>query len=323
MNLDVPFFPEQASSIAGQLDFFIFSLVGISVFFATIVAVLIVYFGVKYRWGAKDVDRTDPLEENTKLEVGWSVLPLIISLTVFVWSAQVFFEMNTPPPDTLNISVLGKQWMWKVQHPDGRREVNELHIPIGQPIKLTMTSQDVIHSFFIPAFRVKQDVLPGRFTTMWFEPTMLGEHHLFCAEYCGTEHAVMGGRVVVMEAAEYEEWLREGNQTLAQAGGQSGAALFQQQGCTTCHRADGSGGLGPSLVGVYNSEVHLVDGETVTADEEYLRESIVEPQAKIVEGYGRVMPTYQGQLSEDQLLMLVDYIKSLSDAESAALSQTE
>jgi len=319
-NLDVPFFPEQASSLAGRIDGFIFSLVGLSAFFATIVAILIVYFGVKYRYGNKEVDRTNPMQENSKLEFGWSFIPLVISLTVFVWSAQVYFEIYTPPQDTLNLSVIGKQWMWKIQHPDGRREANELHIPVGQAVKLTMTSQDVIHSFFIPAFRVKQDVIPGRFTTMWFEATKVGEYHLFCAEYCGAEHSRMIGRVVVMEPTEYEEWLREGN-ALTSAGGtdSSGAALFQQQGCSTCHKLDGGKGLGPNLTGVYNSEVALESGGTVLADEEYLRESITNPQTRIVAGYPEIMPTYQGQLSPEELLTLVDYLKSLGSGETAAL----
>lgn len=319
--MDIPFLPEQASSIASTLDTFIFSLVGISAFFATIVAILIVYFGVKYRWGAKDVDRTNPMTENSKLEFGWSFVPLVISLTVFVWSAKVYFEIYTPPPDTLNISVIGKQWMWKVQHPDGRREVNELHVPVNRPVKLTMTSQDVIHSFFVPAFRIKQDALPGRFTTMWFEATKTGEYHLFCAEYCGTEHSLMKGRVVVMEPAEYETWLREGNPpTLTGAVATSGQAIFQQQGCATCHRLDGGNGLGPDLRSVYGSTVTLEFGDPVVADEEYLRESIVNPQAKIVAGFPELMPTYQDQLSEEELLQLVDYIKSLEVDVSAATS---
>ncbi|MDX1521045.1 MAG: cytochrome c oxidase subunit II [Anaerolineae bacterium] len=319
-NLDIPFLPEQASTISGKLDAFIFSLVGLSAFFALIVAILIVFFGVKYRFGNKEVDRTNPLDENTRLELGWSFVPLLISMVIFVWSAQVYFEIFTPPDDTLNLSVVGKQWMWKVQHPDGRREVNELHVPVGRPVKLTMTSQDVIHSFFIPAFRLKQDVLPGRFTTLWFEATRTGEFHLFCAEYCGTEHARMGGTVIVMDPAEYEEWLRTGNvDQVSNFNAASGEILFEQQGCATCHKLDGGQGFGPNLTGLFNTEVELSDGSTVVADEEYLRESIVNPQAKIVAGFPEIMPTYQNQLDAEELLEMVDYIKSLDGDETAAL----
>lgn len=323
-NLDIPFLPEQASTLAAKIDGFIFSLVGLSVFFALIVAALIVYFGARYRYGNQAVDRTNPMTENTKLEFAWSFVPLVISLTVFVWSAQVYFEIYTPPPNTLNLSVVGKQWMWKIQHPDGQREVNELHIPVGQPVKLTMTSQDVIHSFFIPAFRVKQDVVPGRYTTMWFEASKAGEYHLFCAEYCGAEHAKMIGTVVVMEPTDYEAWLSAGNVLTSAADiGQSGAALFQQKGCITCHRLDGTEGLGPSLIGVFNAEIELADGSTILADEEYLRESILNPQAKIVAGYPENMPTFQGQLTDEELLTLIGYLRSLGSPSTPSQPEEE
>lgn len=321
-ELDIPFFPEEASTIAGLTDMFTFSVIGLGSFFGVIVVIVIIFFSIKYGYWTT-ADRSNPIEEHTTIELAWSFIPLVLVLTIFVWSANIYFNLYTPPPDTLNLSVIGKQWMWKVQHPDGQREVNEMHIPVNQPIKVTMTSQDVIHSFFIPAFRLKQDVVPGRFTTMWFEATKTGEYHLLCAEYCGTEHSLMVGKVIVMEPSEYEKWLREGNPTVASAamGGRSGEALFSQQGCETCHKLDGSVAIGPSLTGLFGSEVELESGETVTADEEYLRESIINPQAKIVAGYSAVMPTYQGQLSEEEILELVDYLRSLGSEEETAANE--
>lgn len=315
---DFPFFPDQASSVAGITDLFTFSVVGIGSFFGIIVVMVIIYFLTIYNHDSK-ANRSDPVEEHTVIELAWSIAPLIIVLTIFVWSAKIYFDIYTPPPNTLNISVIGKQWMWKAQHPDGQREVNELHIPVNQPIRLTMTSQDVIHSFFIPAFRLKQDVLPGRFTTMWFEATQTGEFHLLCAEFCGTEHALMVGKVYVMEPSEYEEWLREGNvPVLTLIDSPSGETLFTQQGCLACHKLDDSVGIGPSLVGIYETEVELENGDVVVRDEEYLRESIINPQAKVVSGYPNVMPTYQSQLSEEQLLELVDYLRNLEQSSESA-----
>ncbi len=319
-DIDLPFFPEQASSIAAKLDGFVLTLVGLSFVFSIIVAALIVYFAAKYRWSDPDVDRSNPMNENTMLELSWSFVPLVISLTVFAWSAQVYFEIYTPPADTINLSVVGKQWMWKIQHPDGQREVNELHIPVNRPVKLTMTSQDVIHSFFIPAFRIKQDVLPGRFTTMWFEATQTGEYHLFCAEYCGAEHAFMIGRVYVLEPSEYEQWLREGSRDGLVDASVDGESLFNQKGCISCHQLDGDDGLGPNLIGVFNQEVELETGEVLIRDEEYIRESIINPQAKIVAGFPPIMPTFEEQLTSEELLMLVDYIESLADEETDAPS---
>jgi cytochrome c oxidase subunit 2 len=203
---------------------------------------------------------------------------------------------------------MGKQWMWKAQHPLGKSEINMLHVPVNQPVKLIMTSQDVIHSFYIPAFRVKKDVLPGRYTELWFEATKTGEYHLFCAEYCGTEHSQMIGSVVVMEQLEYERWL-SGN-VAGESMAAAGQRLFEQRGCASCH-AGTSDARGPALAGLFGKEVQLEDGRTVTADESYLRESILNPQAKVVAGYSPVMPTFEGQISEEGLLQLVAYIKSL------------
>jgi cytochrome c oxidase subunit 2 len=231
-------------------------------------------------------------------------------MVMFAWGAKVYVNLERPPADAMVINVVGKQWMWKLQHPEGVREINTLHIPVGRPIKLVMTSQDVIHSFFVPAFRTKQDVLPGRYTTSWFEAKQKGRFHIFCAEYCGTDHSKMIGEVVAMEPAEYQAWLAGTVSDVPPA--VAGEKLFYSYNCQTCH-----GQRAPTLAGLYNRRVRLADGSTVLADDNYIRESILNPAAKIVAGYpGSLMPTYQGQLTEDQLLELIAYIKSLNTASS-------
>jgi cytochrome c oxidase subunit 2 len=314
---DFDLFPESASTLSGQIDLLYFALVALSVIFASGVFAALIFFAIRYRRGA-NVDRSNPLIEDSRLEITWTVIPLILGLAIFVWNAVVFFESRRAPEDTLEISVVGKQWMWKLQHPNGKSEINELHVPVDQPVKLTMISQDVIHSFYVPAFRMKQDVLPGRYTTTWFEATETGEYHLFCTEYCGTEHSLMIGQVVVMEPVQYQEWLSggTGNEPLDVTGGR----LFQQLGCESCHRVNNEG-RGPSLVGVYGSEVELTAGGTITADDAYLRESILTPNAHVVAGFEPVMPTYQGQLSEEEIVQLIAYIKSLSSGQPAAQSE--
>lgn len=304
---EFPLFPDQASTIASGVDGVYFLLVGLSVFFAVLVFFFIFLFAIRYRRGTT-ADRSGLVFESAKLEFFWSFVPLLLALTVFVIQAMAYFNLYRPPIDALEIYIVGKQWMWKAQHPEGQAEINELHVPVNRAVRLIMTSQDVIHSFYIPAFRVKQDVLPGRYTSMWFEATQPGTYHLFCTEFCGTDHAEMGGSVIVMPEAEYQQWLAgdSGNVPLAEAG----AAQFQQLGCVTCHQADEQG-RGPSLAGVFRAEVELEGGQTVTADEEYLRESIVNPRAKIVAGYPSIMPTYQGQISDEGLQQLVAYLKSL------------
>ncbi|MGH9554276.1 MAG: cytochrome c oxidase subunit II, partial [Terriglobales bacterium] len=243
----------------------------------------------------------------------WTVIPLLIALTMFGWGASIFFAMNRPPRGALEIYAVGKQWMWKFEHTGGQREINELHVPVGRDVKLNMISQDVIHSFYVPAFRVKQDVLPGRYTTLWFHATKPGRYHLFCAEYCGTKHSGMIGWVEVMEPAQYQSWLSGG------AGGSlasSGEKLFRDLACNTCHSAE-SGARGPDLAGLFGRPVELEARQAVVADENYLRESIVDPRAKLVKGYQPIMPTFQGQISEEGLLQLVAYMKSLPKAQPA------
>jgi len=303
--------PHSASTFASELDLLFSYLLVVSVFFALLIAVLIVYFAIRYRRRSRDESGT-PILQSVPLELAWTVIPLLFALSFFGWGANLFFRIETPPDNPLEIFVVGKQWMWKIQHQEGQREINELHVPTGRPVKLTLTSEDVIHSFYVPAFRVKQDVVPGRYTTMWFEATRPGEYHLFCAEYCGTDHALMGGRVVVMTPRDYQAWLSGGtsSETMAQAG----ERLFNQIGCVTCH-TEGATQRCPLLNGVYGSEVTLADGRTVHADDDYVRESIVDPTAKITAGYDPIMPTYQGQISEERLLQLIAYVRSLGSDE--------
>jgi cytochrome c oxidase subunit 2 len=236
------------------------------------------------------------------------VIPLMITMVIFVWGASVYFAMARPPEETLNVYVVGKQWMWKFQHLDGQREINELHVPVGRAVKLITTSEDVIHDFFVPAFRVKADVLPGRYVNIWFHATTPGRYRIFCAEYCGTRHSGMTGEVIVMDPSEYQTWLSGGGSegSLASAG----AKLFQDLACNTCHRPDAQG-RGPVLEGLFGKTVTLQSGETVTVDEAYVRESILQPSAKITAGFQPIMPTFQGLVSEEQLLELIEYIKSL------------
>ncbi|MEB2284723.1 MAG: cytochrome c oxidase subunit II [Polyangiaceae bacterium UTPRO1] len=311
--------PPQASTVAVQTDLLSTFLVTVSLFFSILIAATIVAFSVKYR-RRSERDVTPRIHGSTALEIAWSVIPLGIAMVMFGWGAHLFVTLKRPPDDALQVNVVGKQWMWKVQHLEGRREINELHVPIGRPVKVTLTSEDVIHSFYVPAFRIKQDAVPGRYTTAWFEATRIGSYHLFCAEYCGTMHSGMIGQVIVMEPADYEAWLAGGGVSAAPAaaggaagGGQdlvaAGKELFEQKGCVTCHQPGAV--LGPQLAGVAGHTVELQDGTTVTADDDYLRESILSPAAKIVKGFAPIMPTFKGQLTEEQVLQLIAYIKSL------------
>jgi len=302
-----PLFPPQASTMASRVDNLYFFLLAVSVFFSLLIAGLIVFYAVRYRRRAPNAVGTS-IHGGLWLEVTWSVIPLMISMVIFVWGTSVFFAMSSPPDETLNIYVVGKQWMWKFQHLDGQREINELHVPVGRAVKLIMTSEDVIHDVFVPAFRVKADVLPGRYTNLWFQATTPGRYHLFCAEYCGTRHSGMTGEVIVMEPTEYQAWLSggSGEGSLASAG----EKLFQDLACNTCHRPDAQG-RGPVLQGVFGKTQSLLSGDTVLVDEAYIRESILNPGAKITAGFQPIMPAFQGLVSEEQLLQLIEYVKSL------------
>lgn len=305
---DFPLFPQQAGSLAQEVDILFLAWSAISAFFSLLIAGLILYFFVRFRRRSED-DTGVPERASWPLEVAWSVIPLVIALAMFAWGTKVFFAISRPPADAVEYYVTAKQWMWKIQHPSGAREINALHIPIGVPIKLIMTSEDVIHSFFVPAFRVKQDVLPGRYSTLWFEAEKPGQYHLFCAEYCGAEHSKMIGSIYVLEADEYEAWLGGGPPTRSPV--ELGAELFTNLACDSCH-GDGDGARGPSLDGVFGSQVQLASGRTVVADENYIRTSILDPGSQIVAGYQPLMNTYQGQVSEEQIGHLIAYIKSLA-----------
>ncbi len=307
MRSGSPLFPEVASTMASRVDALYLFLVGLTGFFTLLIAGLIVVFMIKYkRRAATEIGAR--IHGGMALEITWSVIPLIIALAIFVWATQIFFAMSRPPAETMNIYAVGKQWMWKFQHLDGQREINELHVPVGRPVKMIMTSEDVIHDLFIPAFRVKADVIPGRYTHLWFQPTKAGEYHLFCAEYCGTKHSGMIGRVVAMEPDDFQAWLSGGMQegSLASAGGK----LFQDLACNTCHRPDAQG-RGPVLQNIFGKQVSLQSGETVIVDEAYIRESILSPSAKVTAGFQPIMPTFQGLVSEEGLLQLIEYVKSL------------
>jgi cytochrome c oxidase subunit 2 len=307
----LPLFPTQASTLAPEVDNLYFGVLAITAFFALLVVVLAVFFAIKYRDHTGDQVGA-PITGSVPLELGWSLIPFFISIGIFVWASIVFFHIVRAPDQTLEVYSTGKRWMWRFQHVDGQREINELHVPVGVPVRVVFTSEDVLHDLFIPAFRVKADAVPGRYSAIWFQATKVGEYHLFCAEYCGTRHSGMIGTVYVMASEDYQAWLSTGGG--ANAGGgtlvQQGEQLFTQLACVTCHVSNGSG-RGPSLVGVYGSKVTLDNGTMVTADESYLRESILTSQAKTVAGYQQLMPTFQGLVNEDGVAGLIEYIKSM------------
>jgi cytochrome c oxidase subunit 2 len=313
----IPFAPEQGSTVAESVDYLYLFLVGLTVFFGVAISAAVFYFALKYRRRSED-EYPEQIEGSMKLEALWIVIPFIIVMVIFWWSAAVYFKIFRAPSDPLDIYVVGKQWMWKFEHPDGQREINELHVPLGRRIKLTMGTEDVIHSVFVPAFRVKADVVPGRITSVWWEPTKAGRYELFCAEYCGTKHSGMIGWIVVQEPAEYQAWLsgNAGGGTLAS----TGEKLFQTLACNSCHKTDQSG-RGPALEGVFGKKQALQGGQEITVDENYIRESIMNPRAKVVAGYDPVMPTFQGLVSEEQLLQLIAYIKSIGVQQPGGNSQ--
>lgn len=304
-------FPPEASTMATKVDVLFLALLGLSIFFVLLIGGLIVFFGIRYREGST-ASRVGKSTGNYKLEFMWAIIPFGMSLVIFFWAANLFFQDHTPPPNSIDIYVVAKQWMWKTEQPNGLREINSLHVPVNQPVRLIMTSQDVIHSFYVPAFRIKQDVLPGRQTEEWFTATKTGTYHLFCAEYCGTGHSAMIGQIVVMTQPDYEAFLASGG-VPATASQSPGEQLFTQFGCIGCHKADGSG-VAPSLVGVYGSQVKLETGQTVTADQAYIENSIRHPKSQIVAGYQPVMPDFGAQISDTQLAELVAYIKSLAQS---------
>jgi cytochrome c oxidase subunit II len=302
-----PLFPERASALAWQVDGLYFLLIAVSAFFTLLIFVLIFVFAVKYRRSVHP--HPVQIDGSLPLELAWTLIPLGICMIFFAWGSLIFFQEARPPQGAMEVYAVGKQWMWKFEHETGQREINQLHVPLGKDVKMIMSSQDVIHSFYVPAFRIKADVLPGRYTSTWFHPTKVGTYHLFCAEYCGTDHSGMIGQVIVMEPTAYEAWLSGGGASGSLSA--NGQQLFQQLGCATCHRFD-TQGRGPNLNGVFGKQVLLEDGRTVLADENYIRESILNPGAKIVSGFKPIMPSFQGQVSEESLMALVAYVKSLA-----------
>ncbi len=302
--------PARASAYGGQVDLMIVGLTVLIVLLSAPVFILIAVFALKYRRG-RPANRKHRVDRSVGLETSWALIPFLLLLGFYFWATWLFVVQHSPPDGALEIQVVAKQWMWKFQHPGGQREINTLHVPVGTPVKLTMASQDVIHSLFIPALRIKQDVVPGRYTTLWFTADTPGTWHLACAEFCGTDHSLMGGSFITQTPQDYARWLADSGTdgTLAAAG----AALFRSHGCSGCH-GPAATVHAPPLEGLYGSTVPLADGSTTTADDQYLRDSILLPQSQIAAGYPTIMPTFANQLGEDEVLKLVAYIKSLATA---------
>lgn len=304
----IPLFPEAASSFASEVDALYFFIVAVSAFFAIAVSAAVVLFAYRYRRKHND-EIGAHIEGSLPLELAWSIIPTLISMVMFVWGAKLYYEMRRPPAEALQIYAVGKQWMWKFQHQGGQREINELHVPLGRPVKVLVTSEDVLHDLYFPSFRTKIDAIPGRYMPLWFTATKPGRYHIFCAEYCGTKHSGMIGTVIVMQPQEYQDWLAGGGTEGTMA--ERGARLFNDLACNTCHLDNGQG-RGPSLKDLVGRTVEMNDGSTMLVDESYLRESILNSQAKIVKGFTPLMPTFQGLISEEGLAALIEHIKSLS-----------
>jgi cytochrome c oxidase subunit II len=313
MLQDLPLFPPSASTVSDSVDRLYLFLIAMSAFFALLICALIVVFATRYRKGKQGAKATH-IEGSLQLELLWTLVPLALALGVFVWGGALFFRTARPPQGAMPFTATAKQWMWKLQHPTGQREINALHIPKGVPIQITMTSEDVIHSFFVPAFRTKQDVLPGRYSTTWFQATRTGTFHLFCAEYCGTKHSEMIGKVIVMEPLDYQRWLS--GAIAGETPEQTGEKLFGALRCDTCH-SNQSGARGPDLAGLWGRPVRVQSGAAAVFDGDYVRESILRPNARLAEGFQALMPTYQGQVSEEQILALIAYLESLGKQSAA------
>ncbi len=310
---DFPLFPESASTVSDRVDMGTMLSVAIVLFFMTFIGLNVLILSIRYRQGMK-ANRQNPPKSDERLEALWIGAPLVIAMVLFAVTTALFFIQFDTPADASTIYVVGKQWMWKIEHPEGKKEINELHVPTGRPIRIIMTSQDVIHDFYIPAFRVKQDAVPGRYTEMWFQATKPGKYHLFCAEYCGTYHSGMIGTVTVMEPVEYERWLRENsNDTGYVSMAVEGEKLFVQNHCAGCHR-ESQVVKAPRLEGVYGKPVPIQNGKDVTfvlADDRYIRDSILLPKSQVVAGYEPLMPSFKDNISEEDLLKIIEYIKSI------------
>ena len=304
--------PPAASTYAGDVDALYYFILYISIFFFTLIVGAMIYFAIRYRRKKGETEAPDGPTHNTFLETTWIVVPVIIVIIIFFWGFRGYMIMSVVPANAMEIKVTGQKWFWTFSYPDGQMTTNELVVEVGKPVKLLMSSKDVIHSMFIPAFRLKRDVLPNRYSITWFEATQIGDYHLFCAEYCGTSHSKMIGTVKVRSSSDFAEWL----ESLDSAGegvtpAEYGEKLFTSRACITCHHVDGTVGTGPDLQGIFGHEVELTDGTKVTADENYIRESILDPISKVVVGYQPVMPTFQGILKEKEVDALIAYVKSL------------
>jgi len=314
---DFALFPPEASKIAPQMDALFFFMVLISLIGMTIVVLLIVGFSILYSKKRHPV--AVQIEGSTLLEATWTIIPLGLFLIMFVWGSLIYFRVYTPPANAMNIYVVGKQWMWKAEYFGGQHEINALHVPVGQPIQLTMISQDVFHSYSLPEFRVKREVIPGRYTTVWFEATEPGTYHLFCTQYCGTDHSRMVGEVTAMSPADYKKWTELSTSGMSLA--QNGERIFASMGCNSCHTGNASN-RAPSLAGLFGSKVQMANGSIQLADEAYIRDVILNPSQHVPAGYAPIMPTYKGQISEDGLISLVEYIKQLNTNYRVQQTQT-
>ena len=299
-------FPSEASGISPYVDELYFFLLLMTIVGTTLVAIIVFGFSIRYRREKNPV--ATQIEGSTMLEATWTIIPLAIFLLVFVWGALLYFRIYDPPANAMNIYVVGKQWMWKAEHPGGQHEINALHVPTGQDVQLTMISQDVFHSFSIPDFRVKREVIPGRYTTVWFQATTPGTYHIFCTQYCGTQHSMMIGEVTVLTPEDYEKWTKQSTSGMSLA--QNGERLFASMGCNACHNGTAAA-RGPSLAGVYGSRLTLTDGSQVLVNDAYLRDAILNPSQHVTAGFAPIMPTYQGQISEDGLIDLVEFLKNM------------
>ena len=304
----LPFWPHAASAYAAEIDHLALAFTVLIVLLSAPVFFLMIAFAVKYRRG-RTADRRHPVNSRIGFEISWAVIPFVAMLVFYVWSTRLYFRQHHPPSNALEIQVVAKQWMWKFQHPGGQREINELHVPIGRPILLTLASQDVIHDLYVPALRLKQDVVPGRYTSLWFNADTVGSYRLQCSQFCGADHAVMGGYLHLLSPSDYARWLEQAGTDMTLAA--QGAALFRTRGCSGCHAAAATV-KAPSLAGLFGHEVPLSDGSVVTADAQYIRDSILMPHAQVAAGYPDIMPTFQNVLREDDVLKLVAYIKSLA-----------
>jgi cytochrome c oxidase subunit 2 len=299
-------FPAEASTIAPWTDALYFFLLAMTLVGLFLVGALVFYFSIRYRKEKSPV--ATQVEGSTLLEATWTIIPLAIFLVTFVWGAVLYFRIYNPPTNAMNIYIVGKQWMWKAEHPGGQHEINALHVPIGRPVQLTMISQDVFHSFSIPDFRVKREVIPGRYSTVWFQATEAGTYHLFCTQYCGTAHSAMIGSIVALTPEDYTKWTEQSTSGMSLA--QNGERLYASMGCNACHNGSAAA-RGPSLAGVYGSKLQLAGGGQVLVNDAYLRDAILNPSQHVTAGYAPIMPTYQGQISEEGLIDLVEFIKNL------------